>query len=133
MAIISLHLHQPVHKIKIFKSVIQLVQNPLDQVLLGIPGLLDQALLETLGLLDLTRPRPVLFTLHRPYLGSLQSPIHGTVMMATEEVFVNHSRNKFITSTKILEPVEKLFIPLFWQNSWKINSFFRMFSKTKKF
>ena len=122
MAIIPLHLHQPAHKVKIFKPVIQLVQNPL-----------DQALLETLGPLDLTRPRPNLFTLRKPYLGSPQSPIHGTVMMTTEEVFVNHSRNKFTTSIKILEPVEKLFIPLSSQNLWKISSFFKMFSKTKKF
>lgn len=122
MAMIPLHLHQPAHKVKIFKPVIQLVQNPL-----------NQALLETLGPLDLTRPRPNLFTLRRLYLGLPQSPIHGTVMMATEEVFVNHSRNKFTASIKILEPVEKLFIPLSWQNLWKISSFFKIFSKTKKF
>ena len=122
MVILPLHLHQPAHKIKIFKSMIQQVQTPL-----------DQALLETLGPLDLTRPRPNLSILHRPYHGSQQNPIRGTVMMATEEVFVNHSRNKFTTFIKILEPVEKLFIPLSWQNLWKISSFFKMFSKTKKF
>ena len=131
MAIILQHLHQPARKIKIFKLVIQLVQNQLDQLPLEIPGQPDLNPPETHGQ-SLTRPRPDLSTPRRPYLGSPRSQILGMAMMATE-VVVSHSRNKFTTSTKILEPVEKLFILLSWQNSWKINSFFRMFFKTKKF
>ena len=131
MAIILQHLHQPARKVKIFKLVIQLVQNQLDQLPLEIPGQPDLDPPEIHGQ-NLTRPRPDLSTPRRPYLGSPRSPIHGTVMMATE-VVVSHSRNKFTTSTKILEPVEKLFMLLSWQNLWKINSFFRMFFKTKKF
>jgi len=131
MAIILQHLHQPARKIKIFKLVIQLVQNRLDQLQLEIPGQLDLDPPEIHGQ-NLIRLQPNLFTPRRLDLGSQQSPIHGTVMMATE-VVVSHSQNKFTTSTKILEPVEKLFMLLSWQNLWKINSFFRMFFKTRKF
>ena len=131
MAIILQHLHQPARKVKTFKSVIQLVPNQLDQLPLEIPGRPDLDPPEIHGQ-NLTRPRPDLSTPHRQYLGSPRSPIHGTVMMAMQ-VVVSHSRNKFTTSTKILDPVEKLFMLLSWQNLWKINSFFRMFFKTKKF
>ena len=131
MAIILQHLHQPARKVKIFKSVIQLVQNQLGQLPLGILGQPDLDPPETHGQ-NLNRPRLDLSTPRRLYLGSPRSPIHGMAMMATE-VVVSHSRNKFTTSIKILEQVEKLFMLLSWQNSWKINSFFRMFFKTKKF
>ena len=134
MAIILQYLHQPARKIKIFKLVIQLVQNQLDQHLLEILGQPDLDPPETHGQ-NLTLPQPDLSTPHRPDLGSPRSPIHGMAMMAmmATEVVVSHSRNKSTTSIKILDPVEKQFMLLSWQNLWKINSFFRMFYKTKKF